>query len=68
MNKGLENRIRKLEGKLNPDSEFGYTLEDLFRASWRADKQRYLQIANSPDGWMYQRFIKQFESEDRERC
>jgi len=62
----IRKRVDRIEEKAYPQSA-GMTWEDFCRMMWREDKQYYLEVANSPDGWMSRSFVAQFEREDAER-
>ena len=59
----LSNRIGRLE-RLAPRREDGlYTLEEICRAMWRKNKNRFMEIAKNNT---YQLFVYQFQREDAE--
>jgi hypothetical protein len=64
----LRKRLAKVQEKLSPEHDGGYTWEELNRLLWRQDRQKYLEMANGPDGYMCRSFVAQFEREDAERA
>jgi len=62
---GLSNRLKRLEGRLYRRDKETFTLEELCREFWQADKNRFTTLANE---WPALRtFITPFENEDAER-
>lgn len=62
----IRKRVEKVEGKVSPKDGRTFTLEELHRLMWRADKRKYLEMANGELCSM-QAFVPQFEREDAER-
>ena len=64
----IRKRVEKIQEKVCPEHDGTYTWEELNRLIWRQDKQRFLEIANGPDGSMSRSFVAHFEREDAERA
>jgi hypothetical protein len=63
----LSARIKRIEERMQPRSDGGFTMEELCRAMWRASPEHCLQIAQEPGEWMMSSYISMFEAEDRGR-
>ena len=62
--RSIRNRLLSVERKFQPSRDTSFTLEELCRAMWRSDKQRFLERS---EGTNYVLFARQFEFEDLER-
>ena len=60
----MRRRLAKVQEKVSPEHDGTYTLEELCRLLWQQDKQKYREMANGPDGYMYRFFVAQFEREE----
>ena len=60
----IRNRLRRVERKIQPRRDASFTLEELCRCMWRADKHLFLQTANDTS---LSFFVRQFEIEDAVR-
>jgi hypothetical protein len=62
--RSIRNRLLRVERKIRPTDDGGFTLEQLCRCMWRKDKRKFLEIANDTALGF---FVRQFESEEVER-
>ncbi len=58
-------RVDRLEKKMCPKNERGFTVVEACRLLWQLDKDDYLDMAVGEP--LYRRFVQQFEAEDEER-
>jgi hypothetical protein len=61
----INKRLRKIELKLRPPSEKGFTLEALCRSLWHSDKKNFLELVRQMG---LSHFARQFELETAERA
>ena len=62
---GIRRRVEKLEKKINPDNDRGFTMEELRRSMWTNDKGRFIELARGEHRNL-RYLIPQFVAEDTE--
>jgi hypothetical protein len=62
--RSMRNRLLRVERKIRPLDDTGFTLEQLCGAMWREDKRNFSKIAK---GTNLSLFVLQFELDDVER-
>jgi len=60
----INHRLIKLEQRLSPPDDEGYTLEALCRTMWLLDKKHFVELARQTH---LNHYVAQFESDDAER-
>ena len=60
----IKRRLKNLEQKLSAPDDGTFTLEELCRSIWRADKRQFLTLARET---RLDHLVRQFELEDAER-
>jgi hypothetical protein len=60
----IKRRLKNLEQNLSAPNGGTFTLEELCRSRWRADKKDFLKLARET---RLDHFVRQFELEDAER-
>jgi hypothetical protein len=61
----LSARIKRIEQRIHPRGDGGFTLEELCRAMWRRNPEHCLQISREPGDWIMSSYIPIFQAQDR---
>jgi hypothetical protein len=62
--RSIRNRLLRVERKIHPSADMGFTLEELCRCMWREDKRKFMEIAKDSSLTL---FVHQFKVDDASR-
>jgi hypothetical protein len=62
--RNIRNRLLRIERKIRPPDDVGFTLEGLCRCMWREDKRKFMEIAKDSS---LRLFVHQFKADDAAR-
>jgi hypothetical protein len=58
--RNIRNRLQKIERKIQPPGDSGFTLEELCRCMWREDECKFMEIAKDSS---LRLFVHQFKAD-----